>query len=223
MAEINIHSLLLQLQKLVLPHRAIITRLLSIASWLLLLTWFGAYWLYSIGKTSDVSLLLDIGRKLGTLAFGSYVLTLLPGMIKRLKYAVLMPIMSILLPFRRQFGVLMFITAFVHQYFTTTLPYLVLIDFNFSKFTPQLLTHQIVGFLAWWLLLPLWLTSNDLAVKKLGKWWKRIHRLTYVAIFLIMAHVALVDHWLYAVILVGILMGNGWGLVREKKTASSTL
>ncbi|MDA1079501.1 MAG: hypothetical protein O2840_02310, partial [bacterium] len=59
-------------------------------------------------------------------------------------------------------------------------------------------------------------TSNDLAIKYTGKWWKRIHKVTYVAIFAIMAHLVLVEHWLYAVVLISILVANGWGLLRNQ-------
>ena len=209
-------NLLATLQRQVLPRRVLITRVLKISEWAVLIGYFVIWGMYSSGQLKSVSLLLDMGRKLGTAAFIFYVLTLLPSMIRRLKYPQLFPIMSMLLPFRRQFGVLMFLVAFAHQGFTTMLPYLVQIDFDYSKFQPLLLAHHITGFIAWWLLFPLWLTSNDLAIKYTGKWWKRIHKVTYVAIFAIMAHLVLVEHWLYAVVLISILVANGWGLLRNQ-------
>jgi sulfoxide reductase heme-binding subunit YedZ len=210
-----ITALLALLQREVLRRRLLLTRLLKISEWFVFIGYMVIWGMYSSGQLKSVSLLLDIGRKLGTLAFVFYVLTLLPSMIPRLKFPQLFPIMSILLPFRRQFGVLMFLLAFAHQGFTTILPNLIFIDFDYSKLAPQLSAHHIAGYAAWWLLFPLWLTSNDAAIKYTGKWWKRIHKLTYVAIFAIMAHLVLVDHWMYAVILGGILVVNGWGLVRK--------
>ncbi len=209
-------TLLAVLQREVLRRRVLITRILKISEWLVIIGYFAIWGLYNSGQLKSVSLLLDIGRKLGTFAFVFYVLTLLPSMIRRLKFPKLFPIMSILLPFRRQFGVLMFLVAFAHQGFTTVLPSLVFIDFDYSKLAPQLSSHHIAGYAAWWLLFPLWLTSNDAAIKYTGKWWKRIHKLTYVAIFAIMAHLVLVEHWMYAVVLGGILAANGWGLVARK-------
>ena len=217
MADINfLFSWLTVLQREVLRRRTLLTRVLKISEWLVLIGYFVIWGMYSSGQLKSVSLLLDMGRKLGTTAFIFYVLTLLPSMARRLKFPQLFPIMSILLPFRRQFGVLMFLTAFAHQGFTTILPNLVFIDFDYSKLALQLLAHHIIGYVAWWLLFPLWLSSTDLAIKKLGKWWKRIHKLTYVAIFAIMAHVALTNSWLYVAILAAILLGNGWALAKKR-------
>ena len=47
----------------------------------------------------------------------------------------------------------------------------------------------ISGFLALLLTLFLLVTSNDWAVKKMGKWWKRLHRLVYVIFVLVVVHV----------------------------------
>jgi len=212
-----IFSWLTILQREVLRRRMTITRGLKIADWLVILGWLVTTYFYSSGWMRDVQLLIGIGRSLGTAAFFLYIATLIPSMIRRLQIRQLLPIMSILLPFRRQFGVLMFLTAFVHQSFTTVLPYLVFVDFDFAQLPPPLLARHITGFAAWWLLFPLWLTSNDLAVKKLGKWWKRLHKLTYAALFLIMAHVALVSSWWYVAVLITILAGNFWALVGNRK------
>lgn len=214
-------TLLAVLQREVLLRRVLLTRLLGVSEWLVIIGYMAIWGLYSAGELKSVALLHEMGHTLGTLTFVFYVLTLLPSMIRRLKFPKLFPIMSILLPFRRQFGVLMFLVAFAHQGFTTVLPSLIFVDFDYSKLAPQLSAHHIAGYAAWWLLFPLWLTSNDAAIKYTGKWWKRIHKLTYVAIFAIMAHLALVDHWLYAVVLGGILVANGWGLVRGRSSKTS--
>ncbi len=43
------------------------------------------------------------------------------------------------------------------------------------------------------------ITSNDWSVKKLKKNWKRLHRLTYLAMFLLVWHVGdrMFGHWTY--------------------------
>lgn len=210
-----VFSWLAKLQRVVIPRKILITRTLGVVLWFVLLGWLTLSYLYSSGRLTDVALLLDIGRKLGTISFFLYVLTLIPGLLRRLRIAGLMPVMTVLMLFRRQFGVLMFVTASVHQSFTTILPYLVVVNFDLTKFPPPLLTLHLTGLAAWWLLLPLWLTSNDVAVKKLGKWWKILHKLTYVALFFIMIHVALVNHWIYALLLGLIVVGNVWGLIRK--------
>ena len=45
-----------------------------------------------------------------------------------------------------------------------------------------------VGFSAWVLLLPLALTSTKAAVRRLGKNWKRLHKLVYVIVPLVILH-----------------------------------
>jgi len=170
MVDINfLFSWLNVLQREVLRRRMLLTRLLKIAVWLVVLGYLVVWGLYASGQVKSVALLSEWGRKLGTISFVFYMLTLLPSMVRRLKFPRLLPVMSILLPFRRQFGVLMFLTAFAHQGFTTILPNLVFIDFEYSKLALQLSAHHIAGFVAWWLLFPLWLTSNDASVKYLGK------------------------------------------------------
>jgi sulfoxide reductase heme-binding subunit YedZ len=48
--------------------------------------------------------------------------------------------------------------------------------------------YIIVGFAAWLLLLPLALTSTKWAIRKLGRNWQRLHRLTYAAAVLGIVH-----------------------------------
>jgi len=193
----------------------LLTGLLKISEWAVFGGWLILLGLYVSGMFTSVSLLLELGETFGTLAFALYIATLIPSMVRRLKIRELFPIMSMFLPFRRQFGVLMFITAFIHQSFTTMLPALVLVEFDFAKFPSPLMARQIFGYIAWWLLFPLWLTSNDLAIKKMGKWWKILHKLTYVALFIIMMHVALVGGWNYVFALLVIVIGNVVGLIKS--------
>lgn len=134
------------------------------------------------------------GASFGQIALILYLITLLPGILKR--FGVLPPLRTMLMLFRRQFGVLMFLTGGMHSAYTTTV-YLI----KDPNFTPDMLQnfHQM-GVLAWWVLFPLWVTSNDLAVKKLGKFWDWVHRLTYLALLLIFLHVALMGSTGWAVL-----------------------
>jgi DMSO/TMAO reductase YedYZ heme-binding membrane subunit len=125
--------------------------------------------------------LYEVGTKLGIVSLVCYLITLVPGILTRLK---LFPILGVLLQtYRRHFGILMFLAAFIHMSFTTTMP-----AFATNR-TPVIIgTPAVWGFLALLTLLPLWLTSNDYSQKKLGKKWKVLHRLTYIALFLIFLH-----------------------------------
>ena len=107
--------------------------------------------------------------------------------------------------FRRHLGILMYLTMFVHMSWTTTLPLISLFGYDPSNY-PMLATFQLVGVATALVLLPLFLTSNDLAVKKLGPWWKRIHTLTYIAMFLIFTHVALIEKSKWIVVMAVTIM-----------------
>lgn len=201
-----IQSILLQVQKWVLPRKASIIWLFCVLEVLLIAGWATIFG-YATKDYSAVSdLVFFLGSKFGVISLICYILTLMPGILNRLRWFPLLtlPISTLLMAFRRHFGILMFITAFIHMSFTTTLPQLVLYDFDASRITLQ--THQVVGMLSWWILLPLWLTSNDISVKLLGTWWKRLQSLTYVALAGIFVHVALLlEGWAIVLGLVLIL------------------
>ncbi|MCR8923572.1 ferric reductase-like transmembrane domain-containing protein [Dasania sp. GY-MA-18] len=48
--------------------------------------------------------------------------------------------------------------------------------------------YMAVGIIAWLLLLPLGLSSNRWAIKKLGRRWKRLHQLVYVISLCVLLH-----------------------------------
>lgn len=58
-------------------------------------------------------------------------------------------------------------------------------------------TFLFFGLIAMWLSIPLTLTSSSWAMRRLGKNWKRLHRLVYgVALFTIL-HIALIRGYKY--------------------------
>jgi sulfoxide reductase heme-binding subunit YedZ len=69
-----------------------------------------------------------------------------------------------------------------------------------EPFTLSFPLFQSVGFFALVLLSFLFITSNNFSVKKLGKWWKRIHRLIYVILLLVLIHTALQRVSIYSVL-----------------------
>ena len=48
--------------------------------------------------------------------------------------------------------------------------------------------YRVLGLVSFYILLAMALTSNDRAVRKLGKNWKRLHNLIYVVLVLILIH-----------------------------------
>lgn len=174
-----------------------------------------------VGDMAAIGMLFDIGLKFGQAALMLYVLTLIPGILKR--FNVLSQIRVVLHAFRRHFGIVMYIAMFIHMSWTTTLPLISVFGYDLSKF-PMLATFQLVGLAAALILLPLFVTSNDFSVKKLGPWWKRIHRLTYVAMFLIFLHVALVESpkWLVLITTTMIIWIFSWLTYFSRNFAKKT-
>jgi len=220
--------MLKKLQKVILPRQKVINRGLVGVQAALMIAWM----IVVVMTINDPMLILsieDAGELLGGLSLVLFCLTLLPGIITRLKIwpTVTLPVATLITPFRRNLGILMFLTAFVHMSLTTTLPFLALqlisiqslmplslvqqLTTVFSAFPPPLRLFEQVAVMGWILLLPVWLTSNDFAQKKLGKWWKRVQRLTYVVIWFIMAHVALQgSFWTVVVGVVAVLEVTSW-------------
>jgi len=90
--------------------------------------------------------------------------------------------------------------------FFTTLHLLV---FIFSEGIRQIFTRPelISGFLAFFIILSLTLTSSKRAMKLLKRRWKSLHRGVYLAVLLVMAHLVILDQsWL----VYGILFGLGF-------------
>jgi methionine sulfoxide reductase heme-binding subunit len=92
-------------------------------------------------------------------------------------------------PLRRWYGVMMAITAFT--------------DFTMAAITTsfaggvfgRLAGHSflLVGFINVMVIIPLFLTGNNLAQRWLGRYWKRLHRLTYAVWGLLWLHLALLE------------------------------
>ena len=63
---------------------------------------------------------------------------------------------------------------------------------NFNDFFPRN-TFEITGSIALFILFFLFITSNNLSVRRLRIYWYWIQRLTYLSMFFIFFHVALID------------------------------
>ncbi len=134
-----------------------------------------------------------LSNGLGFLALSGYILTLLPTNLRiafpRTKQAH-MP--RWLLKNRRLIGILSFLLALGHGY-------LLVKKRDFDFFDPSTFLVYIQGVSTFIIFALLAITSNDWSVKRLKKNWKRLHSLTYLAMFLLTWHVwdKMADHWSY--------------------------
>ncbi len=125
----------------------------------------------------------EFGLNTGEAAVLLFIITLIPGMMKRFGFKH--KLLSLLMIFRRYVGILMYICVLAHGVIVRIVPSLQ----SGSFVTLQL--FEIFGFLSNFLLILLFVTSNDWSTKKLGIWWYRLHRLIYGIMWLVFFHVAL--------------------------------
>jgi DMSO/TMAO reductase YedYZ heme-binding membrane subunit len=128
----------------------------------------------------------DYGKKFGTIALLLFVITLIPSIIQRFGLSKQFSlIIKLILPVRRQFGILMFMAAFTHYLAMKVIP---VIQYKLPVYLPL---YQAFGVLAMILTFLMFLTSNNWATRKLKGDWKRLHRATYLIGWLIFGHVLL--------------------------------
>ena len=134
-----------------------------------------------------------LANNLGFLALATYIVTLCPSILR-----IVFPqtkqtgIPKSLLKHRRIIGILAFFLALVHGYILVKKR-----DFDFSDTkTYWIYIQGVATFIIFTLLAT---TSNNWSVKRLKKNWKRLHNLTYWAIFLLAWHVwdKMLNHWTY--------------------------
>ena len=140
-------------------------------------------------NTPDYAFFYPIAVLSGKLALVFFTIVLTPGIFKR--FGVRNRVLGLLLIFRRQFGITMFLFAALHGLTVSVMPKIVNNAlFRFSVF-------ELYGLSALILLLLLFLTSNDFSQNRLGKSWYLLHRLVYLIMWLILIHVALqrLSYW----------------------------
>ena len=87
---------------------------------------------------------------------------------------------------RRQMGLWTFSYGVLHL--TSYLLFILGLDFSALGEDLQRRPYIIVGFAALLMLLALAVTSNQYSMKRLGKRWKFLHRLVYIALILVLLH-----------------------------------
>ncbi len=127
-----------------------------------------------------------VGVKMGDVAIILLWIVAVPGILKRFRVkGILQKLQIILMTARRRIGVLMFTAGLMHYTWNRLFLYI-----NTGKFPKpgQLPLFEILGFLGLFLLLPLFITSNDYAQRVLKNNWQRVHYLIYPAIWLVALH-----------------------------------
>ena len=138
-----------------------------------------------------ISSAISPANLLGCLSLFTYIFTLLPSClrisiptVKKAKF------IANLLKYRRQIGILAFLLALVHVV-------LIIIKRNVDLFDLQTYSISLEGTASLIIFALLAFTSNDCSVKKMKKNWRRLHQLTYTALFLLFWHIQekMSDHW----------------------------
>ena len=150
--------------------------------------------------TYPVSLILafffkpaPIANILGLFALLSYIASLLPSLIKAVFPSTKKnKIIARLLKYRRHIGVAAFSLGLNHGVLLILKLQLNLLDFHtYVKYVQGFSTLLIFTLLAF--------TSHDEAVKNLKAKWRKLHQLTYLAIFILPWHILdkMSGHWTY--------------------------
>lgn len=119
----------------------------------------------------------------GKWAIRFLLLTLLLSSLARIRASL-----KAVLQFRRMLGLFAFFYASMHLLVFIVL----LLNFDVAMLLSEInkRPYITVGTLSWLLLLPLALTSNTPAIKRLGGMrWRKLHRLVYVSVLLAIIHV----------------------------------
>lgn len=131
------------------------------------------------------ALLYELGKNAGTLSALLFVVTLIPGIAKRLTWKL--HLFALLMIFRRQLGILVFAFGALHYSILRLFPVL----FGGAPIPKTIPTFEFLGIITLFPMVFLFITSNNWSVKKLGKWWKRIHMFVYLAAWFLFFHVGL--------------------------------
>jgi methionine sulfoxide reductase heme-binding subunit len=151
------------------------------------------YYLYHRDSARVFLAPAPIANIFGFLALLCYVATLIPSLLK----TVFPPVKSTkiliwLLKYRRYLGVTTFCLGGNHGF-------LLIFEKHLSLFDLYTYIHYFQGILTLAIFTLLAATSNNESVKYLKKKWKKLHQLTYVAVFSLPWHILdkMSGHWTY--------------------------
>lgn len=143
----------------------------------------------------------EIGVWAGRAAVILLAIVLLPGIFAR--FGVRAGATRLVVVYRRQLGIVTFILSFTHGMLVRIVARIGLGRYPLER-AP---VFELFGTLAISLLFFLFVTSNNGSVRRLGPWWKRLHRLVYVIVWLVLFHTVLqrVSIWSVTIGVVAIL------------------
>ncbi|MEK7543548.1 MAG: ferric reductase-like transmembrane domain-containing protein [Patescibacteria group bacterium] len=173
-----------------------------------------------VSNTPAMPLVYAIGVWSGRAALMMLALVLVPGILGR--FGIQIKVTRVITFYRRQLGITTFLLAFTHGMLVRNVA-----RFAYGWYPLNLApAYELFGSLALSILFLLFVTSNDASVKRLGLWWKRIHRLAYVIVWLILFHTIFqrVSAWSVTIgtvailEVVSLLWGSGLGRGRRVGT-----
>lgn len=158
---------------------------LRLGIWLWIAFWISKIFWGDLGASPALKLNHEMGDIVLYLLTANLVVGMLLDVLKPAPYWV-----RFWLSERRFWGVSSFLILLSHVVF-----YFVNEGFEGKAFTQMVTkTYLIFGTLAFAIFFVLAITSNNFSLRKLGgKTWKRIHRSIYLAQFLILAHLMLIE------------------------------
>lgn len=178
-----------QIHRFLITHRASILKGFLVLEGFLVGLWFAGVGLF-LADSPLFTAIASQAARMGRWSFYVFCIAITPGILKRLGF--LKQLQITLMLFRRHFGITMFLFAMNHMGFMFFISSVFSGRFKFANLNSMMLW----GLASILLLLPLWITSNDWSVKKLGVWWHRIHALIYIAVFTIYMHVGFTNQTL---------------------------
>ena len=149
----------------------------------------------------------------GRAAVTILALVLIPGIFGRLRIQI--KVTRVITFYRRQLGITTFLLAFTHGMLLRIVARFALGWYPLSR-APL---YEFFGTLALSLLFLLFITSNDASVRRLGTWWKRLHRTAYIIVLFILFHTVLqrVSVWSIMMSVVATLEAISFGYVIFRK------
>lgn len=138
-----------------------------------------------VQQLPSAGLFYKIGVWSGRAAVTMLAIVLIPGILGR--FGIQIKVTRVITFYRRQLGITTFLLAFTHGMLVRIVARLALGQYPLDR-APL---FELFGTLALSFMFFLFITSNDVSVKHLGPWWKRLHRLVYVIVWLVLFHTLL--------------------------------
>lgn len=154
-----------------------------------------------------------MGVWFGRAAVAILAFSLIPGILGRLNIQI--KVTRVITFYRRQLGITTFLLSVTHGMLLRNVARFALGWYPLSR-AP---IFEFFGTLGLSLLFLLFITSNDTSVRRLGPWWKRLHKLVYAIVLLILFHTVLQRISIWSVMIgvvailevVSLLWGSGLG------------